>query len=203
MFHLHIYSHKPTWIHIPKYNKPPCTYIHTYIHIYIHSHTETLIFVGSNYALARFFRLKLVITFQWWSSWLQAEEDKMKCLQFSSGSPLQATSSPSFLTSAPACPNTFYFCTSGNQLEKSQMFISFLPDLFSFSSVFSLFFPQIEFFYCIIFNLYRVYIYIYIYIWFGLVWFGLVWFLLFNGISTFVGYLIPKPSFLMNSSGTI
>ena len=24
-------------------------------------------------------------------------------------------------------------------------------------------------------------------------WFGLVWFLLFNGISTFVGYLLPKP----------
>ena len=24
---------------------------------------------------------------------------------------------------------------------------------------------------------------------------GLVWFLLFNGISTFVGYLMPKPSF--------
>ena len=23
---------------------------------------------------------------------------------------------------------------------------------------------------------------------------GLVWFLLFNGISTFVGYLMPKPS---------
>ena len=28
---------------------------------------------------------------------------------------------------------------------------------------------------------------------FGLVWFGLV--SLFNGISTFVGYLMPKPSF--------
>ena len=26
-------------------------------------------------------------------------------------------------------------------------------------------------------------------------WCSLVWFLLFNGISTFVGYLIPKPSF--------
>ena len=35
----------------------------------------------------------------------------------------------------------------------------------------------------------------------GLVWFGLV--SLFNGISTFVGYIIPKPSFLKNSCGTI
>ena len=32
-------------------------------------------------------------------------------------------------------------------------------------------------------------------------WFGLV--SLFNGISTFLGYLIPKPSFEKNSSGTI
>ena len=31
--------------------------------------------------------------------------------------------------------------------------------------------------------------------------FGLV--SLFNGKSTFVGYLMPKPSFLKNSSGTI
>ena len=34
-----------------------------------------------------------------------------------------------------------------------------------------------------------------------MVWFGLV--SLFNGISTVVGYLMPKPSFLKNSSGTI
>ena len=35
--------------------------------------------------------------------------------------------------------------------------------------------------------------YIYIIYWFG-------WF---NGISTFVGYLIPMPSFQKNSNGTI
>ena len=34
-----------------------------------------------------------------------------------------------------------------------------------------------------------------------LIWFGLVW--LFNGISTFVGYLMPKPFSLKNCSGTI
>ena len=39
-------------------------------------------------------------------------------------------------------------------------------------------------------------IYIYIYILFDLV-------SLFNGISTFVGYLMPKPFFQKNSSGTI
>ena len=38
-----------------------------------------------------------------------------------------------------------------------------------------------------------IYIYIYIYIWFGLVWFGLV--SLFNRLSTFLGYLMPNPSF--------
>ena len=32
---------------------------------------------------------------------------------------------------------------------------------------------------------------------------GLVRFLLFNGISTFVGYLMPKPFSKKNSSGTI
>ena len=37
----------------------------------------------------------------------------------------------------------------------------------------------------------------------GLVWFGLVWFLLFNGISTFLGYLMPNLSFYKDSSGTI
>ena len=36
---------------------------------------------------------------------------------------------------------------------------------------------------------------------FGLVWFGLV--SLFNSISTFVGYLMSKPSLLKNSSGII
>ena len=30
-----------------------------------------------------------------------------------------------------------------------------------------------------------------------------VWFLLFNGISTFVGYFMPYPSFKKNSSGAI
>ena len=34
-----------------------------------------------------------------------------------------------------------------------------------------------------------------------LIWFGLV--SLFNGISTFVGYLMPKPFSKKNSSGTI
>ena len=34
-------------------------------------------------------------------------------------------------------------------------------------------------------------------------WFGLVWFLCFNGISTFSGYLMPKPFSQKNSSGTI
>ena len=33
------------------------------------------------------------------------------------------------------------------------------------------------------------------------IWFGLV--CLFDGISAFVGYLMPKPSFLKDSSGTI
>ena len=28
-----------------------------------------------------------------------------------------------------------------------------------------------------------------------LVWYGLVWFGLFNGTSTFLGYLMPKPSY--------
>ena len=32
---------------------------------------------------------------------------------------------------------------------------------------------------------------------------SLVWFLCFNGISTFVGYLMPKPFSYKNSSGTI
>ena len=32
--------------------------------------------------------------------------------------------------------------------------------------------------------------------------FGLVWGYLFNGTSTFVGYLIPKSSLLRNSGGT-
>ena len=32
---------------------------------------------------------------------------------------------------------------------------------------------------------------------------GIVRFLFFNGISTFIGYLMPKPSSLKNSSGTI
>ena len=32
---------------------------------------------------------------------------------------------------------------------------------------------------------------------------GLVFFFLFNGISTFVGYLMPELFFLKNSSGTI
>ena len=32
---------------------------------------------------------------------------------------------------------------------------------------------------------------------------GLVWVLCFNGISTFVGYLMPKPVFKKNSSDTI
>ena len=32
---------------------------------------------------------------------------------------------------------------------------------------------------------------------------GLVWFLCFNGISTFVGYLMPKLFSSKNSSGTI
>ena len=36
---------------------------------------------------------------------------------------------------------------------------------------------------------------------FGLVWFGLV--SLFNGISTTVGYLMPKPFYERNSSGNI
>ena len=35
----------------------------------------------------------------------------------------------------------------------------------------------------------------------GMVWYGLV--SLFNGISTFVGYLIPNPFSLKNSRGTI
>ena len=35
--------------------------------------------------------------------------------------------------------------------------------------------------------------------WFGLVWFGFF----FNGISTFVGYLMQKPFSKKNSSGTI
>ena len=35
----------------------------------------------------------------------------------------------------------------------------------------------------------------------GIKWFGLV--SLFNGISTFVGYLMPKPFSKKNSSGTI
>ena len=35
-------------------------------------------------------------------------------------------------------------------------------------------------------------------------WFGLVWLVsLFNGISTFVGYLMPNPFSEKNSSGTI
>ena len=34
-------------------------------------------------------------------------------------------------------------------------------------------------------------------------WFDLFWFLCFNAISTFLGYLMPKPSFEKNSSGTI
>ena len=33
--------------------------------------------------------------------------------------------------------------------------------------------------------------------------FGLVWFLCFKGISSFMGYLMPKPSLLTNSSDTI
>ena len=37
--------------------------------------------------------------------------------------------------------------------------------------------------------------------WFGLVWFGLV--SLFNGISTFVGYLMPKVFSKKNNSCTI
>ena len=32
---------------------------------------------------------------------------------------------------------------------------------------------------------------------------GLVWFLCFNGISTFVDYLMPKPSFKKNNSDAI
>ena len=32
---------------------------------------------------------------------------------------------------------------------------------------------------------------------------GLVWFLCFNGISTLVGYSMPKPFYSKNSSGTI
>ena len=36
---------------------------------------------------------------------------------------------------------------------------------------------------------------------FKIIWFGLV--SLFNVISTFVGYLMQKPSLLKNSSGTI
>ena len=35
----------------------------------------------------------------------------------------------------------------------------------------------------------------------GIDWFGL--FSLFNGISTFVGYLVPKPFSKKNSGGTI
>ena len=31
----------------------------------------------------------------------------------------------------------------------------------------------------------------------------MVWFLLFNGISTFMGYLMPKPFSLKNSGGAI
>ena len=54
-----------------------------------------------------------------------------------------------------------------------------------------------------------IYIYIYIYVcvcgggwvFVCVVWFGLV--SLFNGISTFVGYLMPKLFFQKNSSGTI